>query len=297
MTMYQELSAADVLGPLLERYPEIEAKPTIKLTSKISLPHPWIHSVPSCDRDCGRWLRMYFKLYQIIPKQCLTCWKIAFSPVSLKEAFDTIELQKELGYSSKVGMETRNYTGNNGGYSAFWYAPLGCGLHKARGMFTIVKHKVQEKLKRKVKIILKRGCTEFERTHGSSDNWDKIREEMGWTMKQDLLDAVFESDNFWKHAEMPKFLEVNTRLNMIHWAFEHNDQTYLEYTGGQLIPSLLDYSKSIHSDKDFPEVKYDSSRYEATSEEGGFETTPEERSSVPGDGRILAIVPPVESEE
>jgi hypothetical protein len=294
MALYHELAAIDVIDPILHLRQSIPAtNPKIMLDSAINLPHPWIHSGERKDRNCGRFT-FYFNNYKFIPRNCRLCWKITFHPRTLKEAFDTIDLQRKQGFSAKVGMEKRDYTQCKGGYSAFWYCPLGCGLDRARARFEEVRKFVDEGLGRETGMILKRGCTEFERHFGASDGWDALARKEGWDRKEDLLDAVFEDDGYWKHAHHPSFVEVNTRLHMIHWAFESHkltgDETFKEYVGGDVLPPLLTYHNSIHSEKDFPEVwnEQDHLREFPGPEEAAAEV--EAGSSVPGNGRIITEI-------
>ena len=285
MTLYQELQAIDIVDPILGLFKEIPPNGKLALKSKIILPHPWIHSIMGHDRNCGKFT-LYFNHYKIIPRECMACWKIAFSPKTLKEAFDLVDFQKDLGYYSKVGMEKRDYTQNKGGYSAFWYCPLGCGLERARELFKEIKGKVNEFLGRDTGIILKRGCTEFEKHFGASDGWDALARNNNWDMKQDLLDSVYQSDDFWRTGKYPGFVEINTMLHMIHWAYETRkltgDDSYLEYIGEEPTPPLLTYQKSIHSGKDFPEVqdaRFDIGQFAGTEED---EAQADDGESLPG---------------
>ena len=119
-------------------------------------------------------------------------------------------------------------------------------------------------------VILKKGCTEFENTYSPSDTWNDLAKERGWSIKEELLDTLFEVDPMTLKVEMntPKMLEVYTMRQWIEWAFEHNDKTYLEYVDKPFKQDLMTYHKSIHNNKDYTcsnyervqeRVKYDSS--------------------------------------
>ena len=99
--LYEILRKADIINPIVGTFNEIPADYKIKLHSKYQLPHPWVHSVKGCDRNCTKF-RIYFNHYNMIPMECMECWKITFSPISLSEAFATINIQRELGIASKV---------------------------------------------------------------------------------------------------------------------------------------------------------------------------------------------------
>jgi len=272
MALFQELAAIDVLDPIIKLYPVIPARGKILLKSTIGLPHPWIHSVYSTDRNCGYWT-FIFNNYRLIPEGCRKCWKIAFTVKTLKEAFYVVELQRERGQPSKVGMEKRDFTSAKGGYSAFWYCPLGCALSEAKQNYKEIKALLEDKLGRETDLILKRGCTEMERLHPPSDMWDKYAEAGGWDKKKALIDSVLEPDDAWKDPKMRSEVEVNTRLRMIHWAFENakvtGDYSWKEYVDGPGLPPLKPYQDSNYSDRKFPMGgldEQDNSRHEDAKE-------------------------------
>ena len=171
---------------------------------------------------------------------------------------------------------------------------MGCGLEKARVRYEEIKEKVEKFLGRDTGIILKRGCTEFERHFGASDSWDALARNEKWDFKQDLLDSVYVSDDFWRTGKYPTFIEINTKLHMIHWAYETRkltgDNTYLEYIGEDPIKPLLTYQKSIHSGKDFPEV--DNEQLNLKHFPGDEETAAKVATgdSFPGNGGIISLV-------
>lgn len=251
MTEFQKLQMMDVIEPVRE----LVMNGTLRVTAENKLvpnesilPSVWIRSVHGAERACTLWT-LWQNYYRFIPKGCRDCWKLTFSPTTLKEVYATEKVQKELGIPAKVGMETRSWTGNVGGYSAFWYCPLGCGLEEARGMHAKVKGALTKELKHSVDLILKRGCTEFERLMGPSDTWDRLAEERGWDALEGLLTEVYEPQVL---VEVPQILDINVKLRMIYFAHEHGDATYKEFVGVDQLPPLTRYERSIHSVKDYP---------------------------------------------
>lgn len=253
MTEFQRLQMVDVIEPIRDmigRGIDIRPDDTLFVNQHV-VPGPWIVNEVDKERNCELWTIWHNK-YRFIPAGCRQCWKITYSPHSLKEVYQVLELQdpeKGLGLPAKVGMENRIWTGNVGGYSAFWYAPLGCGLHRARGIHTRIKSELTKTIKYSPDLVLKRGCTEFERLMGPSDTWDQSAMEQGWDEREKILASVFRID---PPRQPSKLLEINTKLRMIYYAHEHSDQTYKDFVGQDSLPPLTRYEKSIHSDKDFP---------------------------------------------
>lgn len=254
MTEFHKLQMVDVVEPIRAQLENPNSGFSVTREHKIRIaqrmvPGPWIMHGAATERQCLIWT-IWHNNYRFIPSKCRGCWKITYSPMDLKEVYKVEEVMEELGMESKVGMETRNWTGNVGGYSAFWYGELGCGLRRARGLHTRVKRELTKKIGYSPNLILKRGCTEFERIMGSSDGWDKLAMENGWDEQEKILMTVFESPP--PPSTQPAMLAINTRLRMIYYAHEHGDQTYRDFVGEENLPPLTRYEKSIHSEKDFP---------------------------------------------
>ena len=252
MTEFQRLQLVDVIEPIREMIGKgITVKGDELHVDQIVVPSPWVVNQVDTERNCELWT-IWFNRYRFIPAGCRQCWKVTYSPKSLKEVYQVLELQDEekgLGLPAKAGMENRAWTGNQGGYSAFWYLPLGCGLHRARGLHTRIKSELTKLIKYSPDLILKRGCTEFERLMGPSDTWDQVATEQGWDEREKILASVFRID---PPVQPSKMLTINTKLRMIYYAHEHGDVTYKEFVGSEQLPPLTRYEKSIHSVIDFP---------------------------------------------
>lgn len=250
MTLYEELRFFDVLQPvrpLLEQGTlwineegKVERKQVMASTGL------WLFGEKPFDRDCELWHRIIFAFYNFIPRGCHNCWKVVARPRNLKEAFEVYELQTKLELPGKVGPEVRLYSGHEGGWNAFWYAPLGEGLEGGRKLLERVKRVLLARFKDDLGVYLKRGCTEMERAAGPSDKWQYTK---GHELTEDMIDAVYELS--WDRKP-PLCLEVHIKRQWIEWAIAHGDMTYLEYTGGKvMITPPVRYDESIHSIKDF----------------------------------------------
>ena len=253
--LYDQICATDVISPIKQYIMNGSFKMgvdgTIKMNPVLIPDRPWLNASHCPDRACGIWMDVMFKHYQIIPNGCRNCWKLAMRPKTLKDLFTIREFQLSMKqYPSKCGMEQRGYTHNKGGYGAFWYNPLDGGLQVARE-----RHKEISRLLDKIVpghgLILKRGCTEMENMtlrqgKGGSEDWDKDAEY--YDSSEAVIAPIFiDNDSIlFKELEEPWHVVKHTIRRWIEWAFEHGDETYMEFTGGPLMPPLNLYHDSKH---------------------------------------------------
>jgi len=258
MSLYDQIVAGDILTPIIEHLKRgrfcLHKDGRVTEDMRLAFERPWLTAVVDYERNCSRWLHIYFQIYKIIPKGCRNCWKIAFRPKTLEDAFAVLKLQESMGVRAKTGLERRGRTGNKGGYSSFWYASLTDGLKRARDIFRTVESALYSTLKYTDGLILKRGCTEMEQfsseIFGDSTQWDS-RAPM-FDLSEKLLDAVFDIPEQY-HGEMPAIVTNYIKRQWIDWAFEHGDETYLKYTGGKPHTApLFNYMEPRYLTKQIP---------------------------------------------
>lgn len=208
------------------------------IETKMVFPHdsPWLFVNPDKERDCGLWSKIMFNYYKIIPKGCMKCWKIATKPRTLDEAFKMLAFQEKLGLPSKTGMETRDYSGNLGGWASIWHCSLSYGLEEAREQYALVKKKMQDEFG-ELPLVLKRGCTAMEKVMGPSDKWKTTED---WEIKERQIEAAFAP---WPVFTPPKYLEPYIKRRWIEYAAAHGDLTYLKYCSNPINPSLVFYHR------------------------------------------------------
>lgn len=154
----------DIITPLI---PGLQARDCFVQGEKILVPiadaysSPWIHARLCTDRHCNRYQMIYHAAYRFIPRKCMECWKVVQRPRNLKELFEIYKFQRKLQVPSKCGIETRKTV--HGNYGAYWY-----NNSKEAGFEQ--KEMILKEFP-KIPTILKRGCTEFEMSHGPSDRW------------------------------------------------------------------------------------------------------------------------------
>ena len=142
---------------------------------------PWMQTGPLIgglegkNFDCAL-LHIYhnnvFK-QQAIHSFCHNCYKVVITLISLDQVLKVEEWQRsvcdENEWPCKVGAEKRAYAAKDWG--AYFYCR---GLDEGRERYKEVRAWVDENLGEDVKVILKRGCTEFEITLGDSDKWEMV---------------------------------------------------------------------------------------------------------------------------
>ena len=104
---------------------------------------------------------------QAVPAKCMECYKVVLFLDSLNDVYLVEILQQAGVHPSKVGAETRSSVKGRR-FGGYWYC---VGLEEGRARYKEIKEWCEEFLTGKWKIILKRGCTEFEQHMGPSDTW------------------------------------------------------------------------------------------------------------------------------
>lgn len=251
MGLYEELTAANIFEPIIGRYKIVSSpsgEPRVYVPAALQQSNPWIHTRHKIDRYCDLW-NIYHQHYGIIPAGCRQCWKVVMAIPTVKQAFKVLEFQqsRKLPYNCKTGMEQRAFTGKIGKFGAYWYAPLDGGLEGGRKMLQDLQSAFPG-----VKLLLKRGCTEFEMVYSPSDEWDVWAEKNNWDQIEHELSKVFVSDAAASIAfEQDKRLEVDTLKKWIEFAAAHGDETYREFIDGSLTVGYLQYNSSKHKNEDF----------------------------------------------
>lgn len=190
---------------------------------------PWIYVQSSPLARCDIYHRVFYNVLDHIHSHCRNCWKVVVRPQNLIQLFDLYEFQRDMGVPCKCGMELRaTVEGLYGGY--FYTRSKEQGLE----MYNEVRALVDEKLGKDVPVILKRYCTEFElggqgvKGHGPSDETPDITEEE--REMEEYIESHFPQVGL--NNPQPKHLIASVMRRWIHYAFEHGDMTYKEFTNG-----------------------------------------------------------------
>ncbi len=228
---FEEMGKIDLIEPIQDEMlagrliVHIEAetgKPYIKLIPQTGPVDPWIHSVRGSERFCAKWLKLYFTCYNLIPKSCMSCWKVVAEPKNLKMAIEMVELQKGMGFESKTGLELRPYS--PGLWHSFWYCRLDEGLEGALRLHKKVEAKVKREFGIMMKVSLKRACTEMEVRKGPSENWVYTPED---EMLEQLLDDFIRMDKI--VVDQSPIIQAFVYRNWVKEAFSRGDPTVKEF--------------------------------------------------------------------
>jgi len=209
---------------------------------------PWIHHGKPMDRDCSRWIHLYFAKFGLLPKECMDCWKVVARPKNLHQLFELNKLHSMMDIPGKVGVDLRPEGVFKGIYLGFWYCPMG-DLEEARELQKEVRRKVRGALSLDVPVILKRGCTELENTFGPSNRWARSPKDK---IMQEILDSVIEIRDV-GDANQPGWIKTHVMRFWIEYAHQRGDKTAKDFV--REYPQSLGAVPTVTYDDVVPEIK------------------------------------------
>lgn len=214
--------------------------------SQIAIDSPWVHHGQTGWAKCLLWSRVMFQVASMnmknhfadgvpfVPSGCQNCYKVVVRPKTLEQLFALNELETELGLPSKCGIEVRDEV--HGLYGGYFYNQ---GLDAGQECYEKVRAAIDKDayLGPKVKVILKRACTEMEHAVGPSDQWTVTEEQK---VVEDLINEwITIADD---QMEAPEAVVWRVKRKWIDFAYANGDETYLKFTGGKPItPSYVTY--------------------------------------------------------
>jgi len=180
MGIYEEILSRDIiskLGPAMggAGYQIDVETGLLTCPEYIGYEIPWIVTKPPKGMHCRMLFSILFKIFGkelgAPPIRCQSCWKVVVKPKTVVDLMKLMWLQEGFKdddriYGCKCGIEKRTYV--NGLYGGYFYNRT---LEEGHECYEIVKDAVDEQLGDDTKVILKRGCTEFEMQYGDSQDW------------------------------------------------------------------------------------------------------------------------------
>jgi len=260
-SLYEQLRWQNIINlmePLIKSGQYIVRMTDAKLvakTTQIATNTPWIFNGPGYGYDCHYWQRVVFETLsrrisgRFVPRSCHQCFKVVVKPRTLEQLFALLDIQRKSKLHSKCGIELReSVPGLYGGY--FYNRGLAAGLvcyNKVYGLLEadpIMKPLLDEKdgEDKTTRIVLKRGCTEFEHGVGPSDRWVITPEQ---NALEDLLESFMVLDN--DNLTQQDHLLWDVQQRWIEWAWQHGDPTYSKYTNEKPIyPPYITYHPDMY---------------------------------------------------
>jgi hypothetical protein len=234
------------LSPLTGRgYYWDPATLTLKIAGDRGLSHvtPWSHGKGTHKVNCSLDHHVAFELFNIIPPKCLRCYKVCMGLPNFASLMEMEEIQKQLPFACKCGMERRDYTPKH--YGAYFYnTSMEEGKDKYHTVVDLITKNMTDGEEIAKGIILKRGCTEYEMIKGPSPFWQMTEKE---EEMYDLLTAHV--TDYRSNARQPEAVKNFVRQEWIRWAHSNGDFSYLPWNGGvKLYPDYVTYHKGSVED-------------------------------------------------
>lgn len=210
-------------------------------------PRLWKNSPPGhCRRH-----KLVFNTFNIIPKFCFDCYKVAIAPRNVIELFKLMMIFEQLKLPSdntrKCMVEVRPKI--SGAYKGFIYSPI---LEEAKEIFNTTQELISQEISPKVRVSLSRGCSEYslvypEYAQIKEGNKPVMEYKHEWQKYEDLADK----SNLAAHIKPIMFDSYNhpgfnlpDALAMLCWlkyAATIGDLSYMKVTD-QPIPKLQQLS-------------------------------------------------------
>ena len=202
-------------------------------------PQDYIQKLGEFERPCGFLNRFMFShVYgeTAVPFGCRNCYKVKVTASTLRELVAVKEISEEFSCAAKSGPEVDNPE-NQSRYGTYFYL---LGLEKARAVYRKLRGMIDAhpKLGPGVKAVIKRGCTNYERSCGPSDKYtfDPRLAEI-----EDYFFAQF-VDKRTKKDITKELDDAMKLLKMVQTAYRIGDDTYKDFTGGkELFPPTVTY--------------------------------------------------------
>ena len=213
----------------------------------LSFDTPWCNMRQARDKNCNLDWTVCWSTFNFIHPRCMRCWKTVISPKNFDELMTWYKIEHdEIGFPCKCGIELRDYVPKH--YGGYHYAS---SLEEGRDQYNEVKALAEKYLSAETadKVILKRGCTEFEMTKGPSVGWHLTDKEERMV---DLIDNYVEVPV--SHMGQNKeIIHPHVHIRWLLFAHMVGDFSYLKYNNmTPLFPDTMKYHKG-----DLQDIKHD----------------------------------------
>ena len=190
---------------------------------------PWHYVKMANGLDCYLWHSVLFNIVsrrtnsRFVPSPCQQCWKTVVRLKTIEQLFAYQQQQESFPFACKCGIELRSYTAGN--YGAYHYAK---SQEEGFVQFKYCRDVLEgDPVFEGCTILLKRGCTEYEREVGPSENWTTTAEQL--EVEKMITDKLDHVPNI---QPMPAHVVANVQRRWIEFAHSIGDMTYLKFTNG-----------------------------------------------------------------
>jgi hypothetical protein len=181
---------------------------------------------------------MFTHIYgkKAVPIGCRDCYKVKVSPDTLRQLMAVKAIAQNYPCRAKSGSEV-DRPENQSLYATYFFL---LGLDKAKAVYRKLRGEIDThpKLGLSVKMVIKRGCTNYEHKCGPSDRYT-------FDPRLTRIEEYFRSRYVRKKPERGfrrKYLDAMNLLEMVRKAYRIGDDTYKDFTGGKdLFPPTVTY--------------------------------------------------------
>lgn len=206
--------------------------------------HTFVHG--SFEPDCEFLNRFLFsQVYgeKAVPFGCRDCYKVKVETTSLRQLIAAKDLAETFACASKSGSEV-DRPETQALYGTYFFL---LGLDKARAVYAKLRAAIDNdpRLGPSTKVVIKRGCTNYERACGPSDKYT-------FDPRQAEVEAYFRSR--FRSAAIASTLRQKLKdalilLNLVRIAYRIGDRTYKDFTGGkEFLPPTVDYAPDAQTE-------------------------------------------------
>lgn len=190
------------------------------------------------DRDCN-FLNgfMFGRIYgqKAVPMACGDCYKVKVTPTTMRQLMAVHKISHDFACFAKSRSEV-DRAETQSLYATYFYL---LGLDRARAVYKKLRAKIDAdpKLGPAVKMVIKRGCTNYERALGPSDRYT-------FDPRLARIEEYFRARFATNHRQKleRKYLNAIYLLTLLRIAYRIGDDTYKDFTGGKdLFPPTLSY--------------------------------------------------------
>ncbi len=181
---------------------------------------------------------MFSHIYgeKAVPSACRDCYKVKVTPATLRQLIAVKDIAQRFPCAAKSGSEV-DRPNNQSLYASYFYL---LGLDRARAVYRKLRAAMDAhpKLGPAVKMVIKRGCTNYEQACGPSDHYT-------FDPRLARIEEYFRSRFVKKQPESShprKYLDAMILLDLVQVAYRIGDDTYKDFTGGRdLFPPTVTY--------------------------------------------------------